>query len=151
MTERSHAARSDAHLHSGDRQAAVGLTGYFRYHGLWAPGVRLFRVMPFAAKSALIAMCEALHVDLGLQGITVQAVCPGYVKTPLTDANDYAMPFLLELDDAVQRICNGFERKGFEIAFPKRMEFLLKALNMLPRSAYLAIMRRAGMRKPKAK
>ncbi|MCX7229776.1 MAG: methyl-accepting chemotaxis protein [Burkholderiales bacterium] len=56
MTERSHAARSDAHLHSGDRQAAVSLTGYFRYHGLWAPGVRLFRVMPFASKSALISL-----------------------------------------------------------------------------------------------
>lgn len=103
-----------------------------------------------AAKSALITMCETLHIDLGQQGISVQAVCPSYVRTPMTDRNDYAMPFMLELDDAVQRICNGFERKGFEIAFPRRMEYLLKTLNMLPRSAYLAIMRRAGMRRPKA-
>lgn len=101
-----------------------------------------------ASKAALIAMCESLHVDLGLQGIFVQAVCPAYVKTPLTDQNAYAMPFILELDAAVRRICDGFERKGFEIAFPRRMEYLLKALNLLPRPLYFAIMRRAGMRKP---
>ncbi|RPH41172.1 MAG: HAMP domain-containing protein [Burkholderiales bacterium] len=56
MTDHSHAARSDAYIRSEDRQAAASLTGYFRYHGLWAPGVRLFRVMPFAAKSALISL-----------------------------------------------------------------------------------------------
>lgn len=102
-----------------------------------------------ASKAALIAMGEALHIDLGAKGILVQVVCPGYVRTPLTDANAYAMPFLLELDDAVGRICNGFERKGFEIAFPRRMEWLLKTLNMLPRPLYFALMRKAGMRRPK--
>ncbi len=85
-------------------------------------------------------MCQSLHVDLGLRGVTVQAVCPGYVKTPLTDTNDYAMPSLLELDDAVQRICDGFERKGFEIAFPRHMAYLVKTLNMLPRPLYFALM-----------
>lgn len=100
-----------------------------------------------ASKAALIAMGESLHVDLAALGLTVQIVCPGYVRTPLTDANDYSMPFLLELDDAVARICNGFERKGFEIAFPRRMELLLKTLNMLPRPLYFALMRKAGMRK----
>src|SRR5690606_38475473 len=56
---------------------------------------------------------------------------------------------LLELDDAVQRICDGFERKGFEIAFPRHRKYLLKTLNMLPRPLYFALMRSAGMRKPK--
>jgi NAD(P)-dependent dehydrogenase (short-subunit alcohol dehydrogenase family) len=100
-----------------------------------------------ASKAALIAMCESLRVDLGLQGIFVQAVCPAYVKTPLTDQNAYSMPFILELDDAVQRICNGLESTGFEIAFPRRAEYLMKLVNILPRRAYFALMRKFGMRR----
>ncbi len=94
-----------------------------------------------ASKSALIAMCEALKFDLDKVGVNLQVVCPGFVKTPLTDLNPYDMPFLLELDDAVQRICDGFEKAGFEIAFSRRMAWSLKFLNMLPYSVYFRLLR----------
>ncbi len=89
-----------------------------------------------ASKSALIAMCESLKFDLDKLGITIQLVSPGFVKTPLTDKNDFPMPFLIDVDEAGRRILKGFEQGGFEIAFPRRMAWLLKAVNMLPYSWY---------------
>jgi NAD(P)-dependent dehydrogenase (short-subunit alcohol dehydrogenase family) len=89
-----------------------------------------------ASKSALIAMCESLKFDLDKLGITIQLVSPGFVKTPLTDKNDFPMPFLIGVEEAGRRILNGFEQGGFEIAFPRRMAWLLKAVNMLPYSWY---------------
>ena len=89
-----------------------------------------------ASKSAIIVMCESLKFDLDRSGVTLQIVCPGFVKTPLTDKNTFPMPFLLELDDASRRICDGFARGGFEIAFPRRLAWPLKALNMLPYGLY---------------
>jgi NAD(P)-dependent dehydrogenase (short-subunit alcohol dehydrogenase family) len=89
-----------------------------------------------SSKSALIAMCEALKFDLDKLGITIQVVCPGFVKTPLTDKNDFPMPFLISVEEAGKRILDGFQTGGFEIAFPKRMAWMLKFINMLPYSAY---------------
>lgn len=91
-----------------------------------------------SSKSALIVMCEALKFDLDPAGITIQVVCPGFVKTPLTDQNDFPMPFLISVEEAGRRICDGFETKGFEIAFPRRMAFILKFMNMLPYGLYFA-------------
>lgn len=92
-----------------------------------------------ASKAALIAMCEALKFDLDRLGITIQLVSPGFVKTPLTDKNDFPMPFLMPLEEAGQRIVEGFATGGFEIAFPKRMAWLLKAVNMLPYGVYFRL------------
>jgi NAD(P)-dependent dehydrogenase (short-subunit alcohol dehydrogenase family) len=89
-----------------------------------------------ASKAALIAMCEALKFDLDKIGITIQLVSPGFVKTPLTAKNDFPMPFLIPVEEAGARIVEGFETGGFEIAFPRRMAWMLKALNMLPYGAY---------------
>jgi NAD(P)-dependent dehydrogenase (short-subunit alcohol dehydrogenase family) len=92
-----------------------------------------------ASKAALIAMCEAMKFDLDKLGITIQLVAPGFVKTPLTEKNDFPMPFLIPVEEAGRRIVDGFETGGFEIAFPKRMAWTLKLLNMLPYSAYFAL------------
>lgn len=89
-----------------------------------------------SSKAALIAMCEALKFDLDRLGITIQLVCPGFVKTPLTDKNEFPMPFLISVEEAGQRILDGFQNGSFEIAFPKRMAWMLKFINMLPYSWY---------------
>lgn len=95
-----------------------------------------------ASKAALIAMCEALKFDFDKIGITIQLVSPGFVKTPLTDKNDFPMPFLIPVEEAGQRITDGFRTGGFEIAFPRRFALILKALNMLPYSAYFAVVKK---------
>jgi NAD(P)-dependent dehydrogenase (short-subunit alcohol dehydrogenase family) len=89
-----------------------------------------------ASKAALIAMCEAMKFDLDKIGITIQLVSPGFVKTPLTAKNDFPMPFLIPVEEAGARIMAGFDTGGFEIAFPRRMAWMLKAVNMLPYGAY---------------
>ena len=89
-----------------------------------------------ASKAALINMAESLKIELANDGVTLQVVNPGFVRTPLTDENTFPMPFLVELDDAARRICDGFERGGFEITFPRRLSWILKALNLLPYPAY---------------
>ncbi len=92
-----------------------------------------------ASKSALIVACASMRPQLAREGVAIQVICPGFVRTPLTDHNDFPMPFMIGVEDAARRICDGFEREGFEIAFPRRMTWLLKAINLLPWRAYFAL------------
>jgi NAD(P)-dependent dehydrogenase (short-subunit alcohol dehydrogenase family) len=95
-----------------------------------------------ATKAALIAMTESLKFAMDRKGVALQLVCPGFVGTPLTDRNAFPMPFIIPAEEAAHRICDGFETGGFEIAFPRRMAWLLKAINLLPYPAYFAVVGR---------
>jgi len=95
-----------------------------------------------ASKGAQINMAEALKFDLDRHGIKLQLVNPGFVKTPLTDKNEFPMPFLMEVEDAAERMAKGFESNAFEITFPRRFAYLLKALRCLPYFLYFPIVRR---------
>lgn len=85
-----------------------------------------------ASKAALTYFAHALRADLAAEGIGVTVVSPGFVKTPLTDRNDFPMPFLVSVEDAAQRIVSGLQRGQSEIQFPKRFTWMLKALSALP-------------------
>lgn len=99
------------------------------------------------SKAALINMAESLRLTWAWRGLLVQVVNPGYVKTPLTDGNRAPMPFLVAVEDAARIICDGMDATGFEIAFPRRLTWLLKAINRLPYAAYFpAIARVTGGR-----
>jgi NAD(P)-dependent dehydrogenase (short-subunit alcohol dehydrogenase family) len=87
-----------------------------------------------ATKAAIRYMMECLKLDLQHEGIDIRVVSPGFVKTPLTDKNDFPMPFRISADDAAQRIVKGLSGKAFDIHFPKRFTFILKALSCLPDS-----------------
>jgi NAD(P)-dependent dehydrogenase (short-subunit alcohol dehydrogenase family) len=93
-------------------------------------------------KAALINMAESLKLDCDRLGIKLQLVDPGFVKTPLTDRNDFPMPFLMPVEDAVDALIAGLATQRFEIVFPRRFALLLKLLNMLPYDAYFALVRR---------
>ncbi|MFL1453721.1 SDR family NAD(P)-dependent oxidoreductase [Marinobacter sp. GN3S48] len=86
-----------------------------------------------ASKAALSYFAYALRADLAAEGIDVVVVSPGFVKTPLTDRNDFPMPFLVTADDAARRIVNGLARGRHDIAFPKRFTWTLRLLGALPR------------------
>ncbi len=96
-----------------------------------------------ATKAALINMAGSLKFALNRVGINVQVVNPGFVRTPLTDKNDFPMPFLVELDAAAKTICDGFERSGFEITFPRKLAWILKAVNLLPYPLYFWLVGKA--------
>jgi NAD(P)-dependent dehydrogenase (short-subunit alcohol dehydrogenase family) len=92
-----------------------------------------------ATKAAMIHMCEALRFDCDRLGLVMQVVNPGFVETPLTGKNDFPMPFLMKQEAAAQRVCDGFATGGFEITFPRRFAYLLKAINLLPYPLYFRI------------
>ena len=77
-----------------------------------------------ASKSALITMCEALKPELDSYGVKLTLINPGFVKTPLTDRNEFKMPFLMEVDDAAERIIAGLKSNRFEVTFPKRFTWV---------------------------
>lgn len=95
-----------------------------------------------ATKAAVIHMCEALKYDTDLMGVTLQLVNPGFIDTPLTRQNDFPMPFLMKEEEAGRRVVEGFASGGFEITFPRRLAWILKAFNLLPYPAYFWLVSR---------
>ncbi len=95
-----------------------------------------------ASKAALINMCEALYPELKSKGVKLTLVNPGFVKTPLTDKNEFPMPFLVSVDEAAAAIVNGLPTNAFEVCFPRRFAFLMKVLRLLPDPLFFFITRR---------
>lgn len=83
-------------------------------------------------KAALINLAEILYSDLRPKGLNVYLVNPGFVKTDLTDKNDFAMPALQTPQQAATSIWRGIVEGRFEIHFPLRFTFWLKFLQLLP-------------------
>lgn len=85
-----------------------------------------------ASKAAVSYFAESLRVDLSDTGIQVCLIEPGFIDTPLTQKNDFAMPFLMPVATAAKRIFDGINAKKLRLRFPRRLGYLLKALSMLP-------------------
>lgn len=96
-----------------------------------------------ASKAALGNFAESLYLDLRPRNIGVYLINPGFVKTPLTDRNDFPMPNLISADEAATAILRGLERGAFEIDFPKAFSRRMKLLRVLPYRLYFAAVRRA--------
>jgi len=94
-------------------------------------------------KAALINLGETLFLDLQPKGVGVSVINPGFVETPLTAKNQFAMPALISSERAATEVVRGWERGEFEIHFPKRFTHMLKALSYLSDGLYFAAIRRA--------
>jgi NAD(P)-dependent dehydrogenase (short-subunit alcohol dehydrogenase family) len=102
----------------------ASLAGYNGLPGLLAYG---------SSKAALINMAEALKLEYEGSGLTIQIVCHGFVRTAMTDQEtEYKMPLLIEPELAARLICDGFEKGGFEIAFPWQLVAISKFVRALP-------------------
>lgn len=95
-----------------------------------------------ASKAALSHFLEALRLDLHGEGIGVSVIHPGFVRTPLTDRNDFAMPLRIETDQAAEAILAGLARRRLDIHFPRRFTLLVKLIGILPP----ALRHRLGLR-----
>ncbi|WP_267551066.1 SDR family oxidoreductase [Rhizobium rhizogenes] len=94
-----------------------------------------------ATKAALINMAESLNFELDRMGIHIQLITPGYVETPLTANNKFAMPGILSAKEAAEVIAAGLKSPAFDISFPKSMVYRAKLLKLLPYGLYFRVVR----------
>ncbi|WP_422102927.1 SDR family NAD(P)-dependent oxidoreductase [Vreelandella sp.] len=85
-----------------------------------------------ASKAAVSYFLESLRLDLHQEGIDVSLIHPGFVKTPLTDRNDFPMPMQVTADDAAKAIIAGLAKGRLDIHFPRRFTYIVKCLGILP-------------------
>jgi NAD(P)-dependent dehydrogenase (short-subunit alcohol dehydrogenase family) len=95
-----------------------------------------------ASKAALRYLLQALRIDLASEGIDVTLVSPGFVDTPLTQKNDFAMPLRWSAEKAAAHIAARLHKRPYEIAFPGLFIALLRLLGHLPNGLQLAIGKR---------
>lgn len=94
-------------------------------------------------KAALTNLAENLYLDLKADGIGVSVINPGFVDTPLTAGNRFSMPGLITPAQAAQAILRGWAQGLFEIHFPKRFTWWMKALRIMPNRWYFFLVRKA--------
>jgi short-subunit dehydrogenase len=96
-----------------------------------------------ASKAWVRVWGEALRIDLAATNVEVSVICPGYVDTRMTQANDFHMPLLMPAERAARIIIRGLERNRARIAFPWRMYAGVRLLAALPASLVDPILRLA--------
>tara|TARA_B110000467_G_scaffold147076_1_gene151822 strand:- start:50 stop:802 length:753 start_codon:yes stop_codon:yes gene_type:complete len=90
------------------------------------------------SKAALTNLAESLYFDFKKHNVRISLVSPGFIKTPLTDKNEFPMPFIKSPEFAAEKMFNGLTKgSSFEIHFPKQLTLLLKFLRILPYKIYL--------------
>ena len=113
------------------------------YRGLPAGGAYC------ASKSALTSFTESLNFDMKRNNVRVSLISPGFIKTPMTDQNDFPMPMIKTPEFAAEEIYNGLVKKNaFEIHFPKSFTFIMKILQILPNWIYFKLVEK-GMKRIK--
>lgn len=85
-----------------------------------------------ASKAAVIAYCESLRGELKASGVKVVTICPGYIDTPLTQKNSYAMPFLMQPEVFADQAFNAIEAGASYRVIPWQMGVVAKLLRLLP-------------------
>ena len=92
------------------------------------------------SKSALNNLTESLYFDFKKYGVRISLISPGFIKTPMTDKNDFKMPFLKTSEYAADKIYDGLVNTNvFEIHFPKQLTLILKFFKILPNWLYLKL------------
>ena len=95
----------------------------------------------------LTSFAESLHFEMKRKNVRVSLISPGFIKTPMTDQNDFPMPMIRSPEFAAEQIYIGLTKKnGFEIHFPKVFTYMMKFLRILPSSIYFRFLEK-GMKK----
>lgn len=114
--------------HGGCR--LVGIASVAGIRGL--PGAGAYS----ASKAAVISYCESLRVELKKDGIEVVTIAPGYIDTPMTQVNDYAMPFLMPAADFARQAAAVIEAGKSYRVIPWQMGVVARLLRLLPNWLY---------------
>lgn len=98
---------------------------------------------PYAAtKAAIFNLSQSLYQEYKPKNIDIKLISPGFVKTEMTDKNDFDMPFIITAEQAAAYILHGLEKRRFEIHFPRRFTCLMKFLRLLPHPLYFLLTKR---------
>ncbi len=105
-----------------------------------------YRGLPYgqpycSTKAAIINYAESLKIELEDKKIDVKVINPGFVKTPLTDKNEFEMPMIITTDEAAKSLSKGLLSRSFEIHFPKKFTLIMKLIDVLPRFIYFPLAR----------
>lgn len=119
-----------------NRGHIVGVSSLAAYRGL--PGTSAYS----ASKAFVYILLEGLRVDLQSTNVRVTSIHPGFVKSEMTAKNKFPMPFLLETDDAVDRMGRAIVRGDSEYAFPWQMSGLMKVAKAMPNGMWNAAARK---------
>ncbi|MDG1067920.1 MAG: SDR family NAD(P)-dependent oxidoreductase [Sulfitobacter sp.] len=92
-----------------------------------------------ASKAATMSLAECMYADLRKTGVKVQVVNPGFIKTQLTDKNDFKMPFIMEPDDAAREMFEHMTTDKFKKSFPFGFSLLFRGSQFLPDWLYYRI------------
>jgi len=140
------------------KMADINFTGYMRVLGQVVPSMvekddghivitsslTGFRGLPgsigyTASKAATMSLAECMYADLRKTGVDVQVANPGFIKTRLTDKNDFKMPFLMQPDEAAQAMFDHMNTDHFKKSFPMLFSWLFRVSQFLPDWAYYRI------------
>ncbi len=119
-----------AAMRAAGRGRLAGIASVAGFRGL--PGSGAYS----ASKAAAISYLESLRLELHGSGVRVATICPGYIRTPMTDINPYPMPFMLEADEAARRIARVIERGSSFAVVPWQMGLVGRLLKLLPNWLY---------------
>lgn len=89
-----------------------------------------------ASKCGMTNFFESLRIDLRGSGVDVTVITPGFVRTPMTDHNRHAMPFIMDLEPAVELMAKAIKNRRKSLAFPWPLAFLVWSMRVLPRPVY---------------
>lgn len=92
-----------------------------------------------ASKAGLMVLAESMHADLRRTGVQVQVVNPGFIKTRLTDKNDFKMPFIMEPEAAARELFDHMNSEGFKKSFPILFSWVFRGSQFLPDWLYFRI------------
>lgn len=126
-----------AAMREAKRGKLVGIASVAGFRGL--PGAGAYS----ASKAAAISYLESLRVELRGSGVRVVTICPGYIRTPMTDVNPYPMPFILEVDEAARRMADVIGRGCSFAVIPWQMGLVGRVLKLLPNWLYDLILKKA--------
>ncbi|MEL6464180.1 MAG: SDR family NAD(P)-dependent oxidoreductase [Pseudomonadota bacterium] len=138
--------------------ADINFTGFMRVLGEVVPGfvkkdaghivitssLSGFRGLPgsigyTASKAATMSLAECMQADLRKTGVRVQVANPGFIKTQLTDKNDFKMPFIMEPEQAAREILEHMLTDDFKKSFPTLFSLLFRGSQFLPDWLYYRI------------
>lgn len=125
----------------GEITQLVGIASVAGVRGL--PGAGAYS----ASKAAAIAYLESLRVEMVRDNIAVTTIAPGYIRTPMTDINQYNMPFLMDADIAAAKFVNAIERKRRFVIIPWQMGWVARLMRLIPPALWDWAMKKAPHKK----